>query len=106
MSRPAYLKALGANDLEIICMIFRDFESGLDWLRHNTPFVWTTKLIANAGGFESRYATHKGDIDENIHAGVLNKIFIRWYFGCGEAYALQLVELDTYNTPLVAWDLD
>jgi hypothetical protein len=111
--RPAYLKALGANDFEVICMIFRSFEQGQEWLQRETPFMWKEHEHTHPN---FRYATHDEDLseiafkcrdlDELTYADVLDKIFTRWYFGCGEAYALELIELDAYNTPLVAWDLD
>jgi hypothetical protein len=100
--RPAYLVAHGANDFEVICMLFRSFERGQEWLQRNTPFMWKEQEHTHPN---FRYATHEGYLDEKVHGDVLDKIFTRWYFGCGEADSLELIELDAYNTPLVAWDL-
>lgn len=103
MSKPAYLKARGPNNVEIISMIFESFETGLAWLN-----IWFPEMeikVYQRDGF--REANHTGYLDDEAkHKTFFDAIFTSWYFGCGSAHTVSLVELKDYNTPLCGFDLD
>jgi hypothetical protein len=107
--KPAYLIAFGPNNCQIISMIFPSFDDGLCWLEDNSPFEWE---VTETDFLMERTAKHIYneslwiDEDKPEMKEFLDKIFTSWYFGCGGADHVNLVELADYNTPLCGFDLD
>jgi hypothetical protein len=100
MSRPAYLIAFGPNEIEIISMIFKSFDEGLAWVRENSELEWH---IMDTQDF-IKVAKHNGYINEKP-SPFCDKVFVRYYFGCGGVDSFQLREVE-YNTPLCGFNLD
>jgi hypothetical protein len=95
---------LGPNEIKIPLLFFLDKEEAEELLNENFEYVeqynrWETN---NGDDFSER--------DENNRRKVTRKarlLFVdgRHYGGCGECYALKIVEVEE-GKPIVSWDLD
>ena len=105
--KPSYLMAYGPNSIEIICMIFESFSTGMKWLKDNTEWTWEFNQSAT-GGRWAKPIISENYLSESIpaHAKFFSNIFTSWYFGCGECDLVRLIELEEYGKPLAGFDLD
>lgn len=99
MEKAVVLNLPAYNEVEIISMVFKDFKSGVEYVKGvlgRDP----DKLEDGCATWDAdEFFNGKPDYDK------IKKIVKGYYGGCGEAYRIEVKEVD-YATPLCEFDFD
>lgn len=91
--------AEGPNEVDKICRLFKTYDDAVEFC--------DTLGIEKAR--EGRYSLPERGSDlidgKWVLKPVFEKLFTRYYDGCGEAYALSIQEV-AFDTTFTGWDLD
>jgi hypothetical protein len=97
MDEIVVLIALGPNDIEVPCMLFKSYEEGENFCR---------KILGATNKGAGRYA-FDGELMNKKFADnpIASKIFTYYYPGCGFCWGVEIRKVK-FNKPFTRWDLD
>lgn len=87
----------GPNNVEIPCLIWTSFDIAIDFCVNTFGKVYSF----NSSDSSRRWVCEGDEFQKQV----LEKMYKRYYGGCGECYAVTLIQVEE-GKPFVGWDLD